>query len=88
MLAEIYSWFTEGLETRDQQEAKALREEFPPERSSEGLGVLPSPTSRLSAPRIIRLLQFVGYRLIVDRAAISEARGNSPGDPRPLLKLI
>ena len=44
MLAEIYSWFTEGLETRGQQEAKALREEFPPERSGEGLGVLPSPT--------------------------------------------
>ncbi len=27
MLAEIYGWFTEGLETQDLQEAKALLEE-------------------------------------------------------------
>jgi len=26
MLAEIYSWFTEGFDTRDLQEAKALLE--------------------------------------------------------------
>jgi predicted ATPase len=28
MLAEIYNWFTEGFDTRDLQEAKALREEL------------------------------------------------------------
>jgi predicted ATPase len=28
MLADIYSWFTEGFDTRDLQEAKALLEEL------------------------------------------------------------
>ena len=28
MLAEIYSWFTEGFDTKDLQEAKALLEEL------------------------------------------------------------
>jgi predicted ATPase len=28
MLAEIYGWFTEGFDTRDLQEAKALLEEL------------------------------------------------------------
>jgi hypothetical protein len=28
MLSEIYGWFTEGFETRDLQEAKALLEEL------------------------------------------------------------
>jgi hypothetical protein len=28
MLAEIYNWFTEGLDTKDLQEAKALLEEL------------------------------------------------------------
>ena len=28
MLSEIYSWFTEGFETKDLQEAKALIEEL------------------------------------------------------------
>jgi predicted ATPase len=28
MLAEIYGWFTEGFETKDLQEAKALLEEL------------------------------------------------------------
>jgi len=28
MLAEIYNWFTEGFDTKDLQEAKALLEEF------------------------------------------------------------
>jgi hypothetical protein len=28
MLAEIYSWFTEGFDTKDLQEAKALIEEL------------------------------------------------------------
>ena len=28
MLAEIYSWFTEGFDTRDLQEAKALLDEL------------------------------------------------------------
>ncbi|MBI3796662.1 MAG: hypothetical protein HY268_06800, partial [Deltaproteobacteria bacterium] len=28
MLAEIYDWFTEGFDTKDLQEAKALREEL------------------------------------------------------------
>jgi hypothetical protein len=28
MLAEIYDWFTEGFDTADLQEAKALREEL------------------------------------------------------------
>jgi predicted ATPase len=28
MLAEIYNWFTEGFETKDLQEAKALLEEL------------------------------------------------------------
>jgi hypothetical protein len=28
MLAEIYSWFTEGFETKDLQEAKTLLEEL------------------------------------------------------------
>src|SRR6185369_4687069 len=28
MLVEIYGWFTEGLDTKDLQEAKALLEEF------------------------------------------------------------
>jgi predicted ATPase len=28
LLAEIYSWFTEGFETADLQEAKALMEEL------------------------------------------------------------
>jgi hypothetical protein len=28
ILAEIYGWFTEGLDTRDLQEAKALMEEL------------------------------------------------------------
>jgi len=28
MLAEIYHWFTEGFDTRDLQEAKALLEEL------------------------------------------------------------
>jgi len=28
MLAEIYHWFTEGFETKDLQEAKALLEEL------------------------------------------------------------
>jgi hypothetical protein len=28
MLAEVYNWFTEGFDTKDLQEAKALLEEF------------------------------------------------------------
>jgi predicted ATPase len=28
MLTEIYSWFTEGFDTKDLQEAEALLEEF------------------------------------------------------------
>jgi hypothetical protein len=28
MLAEIYNWFTEGFDTKDLQEAKALLEEL------------------------------------------------------------
>ena len=28
MLAEIYTWFTEGFDTKDLQEAKALLEEL------------------------------------------------------------
>jgi hypothetical protein len=28
MLAEIYGWFTEGFDTKDLQEAKALMEEL------------------------------------------------------------
>jgi len=28
MLADIYGWFTEGLDTKDLQEAKALLEEL------------------------------------------------------------
>jgi adenylate cyclase len=28
MLSEIYNWFTEGFDTKDLQEAKALREEL------------------------------------------------------------
>jgi len=32
MLAEIYSWFTEGFDTKDLQEAKALLEELAEER--------------------------------------------------------
>jgi hypothetical protein len=30
MLAEIYNWFTEGFDTKDLQEAKALIEELNP----------------------------------------------------------
>jgi predicted ATPase len=30
MLAEIYSWFTEGFDTKDLQEAKALLAELSP----------------------------------------------------------
>ena len=29
MLSEIYNWFTEGFDTKDLQEAKALLEELP-----------------------------------------------------------
>ena len=32
MLAEIYGWFTEGFDTKDLQEAKALLEELTKER--------------------------------------------------------
>jgi predicted ATPase len=28
LLAPVYGWFTEGFDTRDLKEAKALREEF------------------------------------------------------------
>jgi hypothetical protein len=28
MLSDIYNWFTEGFDTKDLQEAKALLEEF------------------------------------------------------------
>ena len=29
MLAEIYNWFTEGFDTKDLQDAKALLQELP-----------------------------------------------------------
>jgi hypothetical protein len=34
MLAEIYGWFTEGFDTRDLQEAKALLEELSQRRQA------------------------------------------------------
>jgi predicted ATPase len=35
MLAEIYGWFTEGFDTKDLQEAKALLEELDQETGNE-----------------------------------------------------
>jgi predicted ATPase len=40
LLSEIYGWFTEGFDTPDLQEAKALLEEFQKEGGKEGRGVL------------------------------------------------
>jgi hypothetical protein len=39
-LSEIYGWFTEGFDTPDLKEAKALLEEFQKEGGKEGRGVL------------------------------------------------
>jgi len=33
MLAEIYNWFTEGFDTADLQDAKALLDELKPEKN-------------------------------------------------------
>jgi len=35
MLAEIYNWFTEGFDTADLQDAKALLDELKPEKKWE-----------------------------------------------------
>ena len=40
LLSEIYNWFTEGFDTPDLKEAKALLEEFRKEGGKEGRGVL------------------------------------------------
>ena len=43
MLAEIYSWFTEGFDTKDLQEAKALLEELAEGSDGSSRGRRPSP---------------------------------------------
>jgi predicted ATPase len=35
LLSEIYGWFTEGFDSKDLQEAKALLDEFPESRQGE-----------------------------------------------------
>ena len=40
LLSEIYGWFTEGFDTPDLQEARALLEKFQKEGGEEGRGVL------------------------------------------------
>ena len=53
LLAQIYNWFTEGFDTADLQEAKAL-EEFQGSNMSacapqqEGVGLIPEGVSRLN----------------------------------------